>query len=62
MWDLRGGQVSHEKKQQRIGRNVQIKIDEAMHQKASRSQETRELQGPGKGVVELAQSFYGFAE
>src|SRR5437016_6044670 len=43
LWNLRGGQVSHEKKQQRIRRNVQIKIHEAMHQETRRSHETGEL-------------------
>jgi hypothetical protein len=48
--------VSHEKKQQDIRWNVQIEIDEAMHEKAAAGCKTGELQGSGKGIVELAQA------
>ena len=51
-----GGEVRHEKKQQGIRRNVEIEIDEAMHEKTAAGYETGELQGPGKGIVELAQA------
>jgi len=51
-----GGKVRHEKKQEGVGRNVQIEIDQAMHKKPAAGHETGELQGRGKGIVELAQA------
>ena len=57
-----GGQMSHEKKQQGICRNVQIEIDEAMHEEAAASDKTGELQGPGKRIVELAQALHGLGQ
>ena len=54
--DFCGGQVRHEKKQQGIRGNVQIEIDEAMHEKAAAGHQTGKLQHPGKRIVELAQA------
>src|ERR1700694_5965143 len=59
---LGGSQVGHKKKQERIRRDVQVEIDQAMHEEAAASHQPGELQGPGKGVVELTKSFYGIAE
>jgi len=60
--NLRCGEVRHEKKQKGVGGNVQIEIDEAMHKKPAAGHQTGELQGPGKGIVELAQSLHGFGQ
>ena len=43
--DFRGGQVSHQEKQQCVRRDMQVEIDEAVDEKTRASQETRELQG-----------------
>ena len=51
-----GGEVRHEKKQEGIGGDVQIEVDEAMHEKPAAGHETGELQGPGKRIVELTQA------
>ena len=57
--NLCGCEVRHKKKQQGVRGNVEIEIDEAMHEKTAAGQETGELQGPGKGIVELAQALQG---
>ncbi len=49
--------MGHKKKQERVRRDVQVEIDQAMHEEAAASHQPGELQGPGKGVVGLAQSF-----
>src|ERR1700687_5927143 len=59
---LGGGQVGHKKKQQRVRRDVQVEIDQAMHEEAVASHQPGELQGPGKRIVELMQSFQGLAK
>ena len=51
-----GCEVRHEKKQEGVRRNVEIEIDEAMHKKSTAGHKTGELQGSGKGIVELAQA------
>ena len=54
--DFRGGQVSHQEKQQCVRRDMQVEIDEAVHEEAGAGHETGKLQGPSKRVVELAQA------
>jgi hypothetical protein len=54
--------MGHKEKQERVRGDVEVEIDEAMHEEAGTSHQPGELQGRGKGVVELAQSFQGFAE
>ncbi len=53
--------MSHEKEKQGVGRDVEIEIYETMDEKATGSHQTRELQGAGKGMIELAQSQEGLA-
>ena len=60
--NLRGCQVSHKQEQERVRGHVKVEIDQAMHEEAGASHQTGELQGPGKGVAELAHSLQRFAE
>src|SRR5882724_342610 len=60
--DFCGGKVGDEKKQEGVGGDVQIEIDKAMHKKPGAGHETGELQGPGKGIVELAQTLQGLGQ
>src|SRR6266478_4154135 len=62
MLDFRGCQMRHEKKQKGIGGDVQVEIDETMHKKATRSYQSRELQGPCKGITELTQALEGHVQ
>jgi hypothetical protein len=48
--------VRHQKKEERVRGDVQIEIDEAMHEETGASHQPGELQRPGKGIVELAES------
>ena len=57
--NLGGGQVGHQEEKQEIGRDVKIEIDESMHEEARASHQPRELQCPGKRMVELAHAFQG---
>src|SRR6266581_5173103 len=54
--------MRHEKKQQSIGGDVQVEIDETMHEKASCCDQFRELQDPCKGITELKQALEGHAQ
>jgi len=49
--------VGHKKKQERVRRDVKVEVDQAMHEETTAGHQPGELQGPGKRVVELAQSF-----
>lgn len=60
--DLGCRQVGHKKKQESVSGDVQVEIDQSMHEEAGASHQPGKLQGPGKGIIELAQSFQGFAE
>jgi hypothetical protein len=40
LWNLGGGQVSHEKEQEGVRWNVQIEIDKAMNEKTGAGHET----------------------
>ena len=62
MWNLCGCQVSHEKKQHGIHRNMQIEIDETVHEKTDASQETGELQSPGKRIVQPSHALHRLSE
>ena len=42
---FRGGQVSHQQKQQCVRRDMQVEIDEAVDEKTRASHQTGELQG-----------------
>jgi hypothetical protein len=55
--NLCSSQVSHEKKQQGIHRNVQVEIDKAMHEKAAAGYQTGELQSPGKKLLSWRKRF-----
>ena len=59
---LCGCEVRHEKKQEGVRGNVEIEINEAMHEKTAAGHETGELQGAGKGIVELAQALQGLGQ
>src|SRR6266705_3506182 len=54
--------MRHEKKQQSIGGDVQVEINETMHEKATCSDQSRELQDPCKGITELTQALEGHAQ
>src|ERR1700731_834907 len=43
--DFRGGQVSHQEKQQCVRRDMQVEIDETVDEKTRERQQTGELQG-----------------
>jgi hypothetical protein len=60
--DVGGRQVSHQEKKKRVRGDVQVEIDEAMHEEAGASQQAGELQGPWKRMMGLAQFFEGFEE
>jgi len=51
-----GGQMSHKKKQDGVGGDVQIEIDEAMNEEAGAGNQAGDLQSSGKRIVELTQS------
>ena len=51
--DFRGGEVSHQEKQQYIRRDMQVEIDKAVDEKARASHRTREPQGPCERMIEL---------
>src|SRR6266566_2687024 len=59
---LRGCQVGHKEKQEGVRWNMQVKIDQAMHQEACASHQAGELQSSGKRVVQLTQPLQGFSE
>src|SRR5260370_31234280 len=54
--------MRHKKKQKGIGGDVQVEIDETMHEKATCSDQSRELQGRCKGISELVQALEGLAQ
>jgi len=54
--DFRGGQVSHQEKQQCVRRDMQVEIDEAVDEKTRASQETGELQGSSERMIELPET------
>ena len=46
--------MGHKEKQERVRGDVEVEIDEAMHEKPAAGHETGEMQNPGKRIVELA--------
>ena len=60
--DLGSGQMRHEQEQKKIRRDMQIEIDETMHEKAAACDQPGELQSASKGMIQLAQSHQGLAE
>jgi hypothetical protein len=60
--DLRSSQVSHEEKEEGVGGNVQVEIDETVNEKAAASHQSAELQSRGKRVIQLAKTLYELPE
>jgi hypothetical protein len=54
--DFRGGQVSHQEKQQCVRRDMQVEIDETVDEKTRASHETGELQGSSERTIELPET------
>ena len=54
--NISGGQMSHEKEKQQIGRDVKVEIHKGMDQESRASHESGELQRPDEGIVLLAQA------
>src|SRR6266487_3056894 len=54
--------MRHKKKQKGIGGDVQVEINETMHEKATCSDQSRELQGSCKGITDLTQALEGHAQ
>jgi hypothetical protein len=54
--DFRGGQVSHQEKQQCVRWDMQVEIDETVDEKTRASHETRELQGSSERIIELPET------
>ena len=60
--DFSGGQMGHQEEEKEIGGDVQIEIDETVHEKAAASDETGELQSAREGLTQLAQSYQRLTE
>lgn len=56
-----GGQVSHKEKQQEIGRNVKVEIDQRMYEESGAGDDTGQLQRARKGTTKLPQPQQGLA-
>src|ERR1700680_1573279 len=49
--DFRGGEVSHQEKQQCVRRDMQVEIDETVDEKTRASHQTGELQGSSERII-----------
>src|SRR5690242_17630546 len=58
--NLRGGQMSHQEEKPKVGRDVEVEVDQSVHQKSRASHNSGELQGPGKRKVTLPKKGKGF--
>src|ERR1700736_2234080 len=45
------GEISHQKKEQGVARDVEVEIDQTVHEKAGTSDEARKMESGGEGLV-----------
>ena len=55
-------QVRHKEKKPEISRDVEVEVDQRMHEQSSTSHDSRKLQGSHKGKVILAEAREGFEQ
>src|SRR5689334_6827809 len=60
--DFRGSQMRHEEEKPEIGWNMEVEVDQGMHQESGARHSSRDLQGTGKRKVILAKMQNGLAQ
>src|SRR5690242_15838008 len=51
--DLRGGQMSHQEEKPKVGRDVEVEVDQSVHQKSRACNYSGKLQSPGEREITL---------